>query len=130
MNPISFLSVFCVLLCSEGILCCLLLMVFSVFGVTFLKGTFYECVGTSLSPEKLNLITHPRLVGELSTSELSWLRFDSASCGATTWGAEKLPTSRELCDCLDSNWVEVIPQNFNNVLRGLALLFEISTTEG
>jgi len=113
---------------SEGVVCGLFFMVFSIFGVTFLKGTFYKCVETSLSPEKLNLITHPRLVGGLSATEFSWFRVESASCGAKTWDAEKLPTSRELCDCLGA-WVETIPQNFDNVLRGFALLFEISTTE-
>ncbi len=113
-----------------GVVCGLFFMVFSIFGVTFLKGTFYKCVETSLSPEKLNLITHPRLVGELSATEFSWFHVESANCDANTWDAEKLPTSRELCDCLGAKWVEVIPQNFNNVLRGFALLFEISTTEG
>ena len=114
----------------EGILCVLVLLLFSIFGVTFLKGTFFKCEGIiSLSPEKLNLITYPKLVGELSAAELLWLRVELSTCGAESWDDGKLPTSRELCDCLDAVWIESIPQNFNNVLRGFALLFEISTTE-
>lgn len=109
-------------LCSKGVVCALFFLVFSIFGVTFLKGTFYKCTGSSLTEEELDFITYPRLVGEFTAT---WL----ANCEASTWGAGKLPTSRELCDCLKGDWVQTIPQNFNNVLRGFALLFEISTTE-
>ena len=106
----------------------LLFLVFAVFGVTYLKGTFYRCEG-DFTPEELNLVTYPRLVGEMTFLEHSWLNVGSSKCGAHNWEVRKIPTSRELCDCLDSEWVETIPQNFNNVLRGFALLFEISTTE-
>ena len=112
-----------------GVVCALLFLVFSIFGVTFLKGTFYECRGDSLYPEELHLITYPKLVGEMSSAEVSWLDDGLANCDASTWGAGKIPTSRELCGCLNGEWVETIPQNFNNVLRGFALLFEISSTE-
>jgi len=94
-----------------------------------LKGTFYKCLESSLTPEELNLVTYPRLVGELTSTELSWLDVESSNCGANTWEVGKIPTSRELCACLNGDWVQTIPQNFNNVLRGFALLFEISTTE-
>ena len=107
----------------------LLFLVFSVFGVTFLKGTFYKCLESSLTPEELNLVTYSRLVGELTSTELSWLDVESSNCGANTWEVGKIPTSREICACLNGDWVQTIPQNFNNVLRGFALLFEISTTE-
>ncbi|KAL7543245.1 hypothetical protein ACHAXR_012558 [Thalassiosira sp. AJA248-18] len=109
-----------------GVVCALFFLVFSIFGVTFLKGTFYKCLESALTPEELNLVTYPRLVGELTDTELSWLNVD---CGASTWDVGKLPTSRELCTCLSGEWVETIPQNFNNAVRGVALLFEISTTE-
>lgn len=95
-----------------------------------MKGTFYQCLGdNSLTPEMVNLITYPKLMGEMSARERSWLDAGSMNCGASSWDVAKLPTSRELCDCLNGSWVETIPQNFNNVLRGFALLFEISTTE-
>eukprot|EP00580_Thalassiosira_gravida_P014264 CAMPEP_0201685176 /NCGR_PEP_ID=MMETSP0494-20130426/53021_1 /ASSEMBLY_ACC=CAM_ASM_000839 /TAXON_ID=420259 /ORGANISM="Thalassiosira gravida, Strain GMp14c1" /LENGTH=688 /DNA_ID=CAMNT_0048169005 /DNA_START=668 /DNA_END=2734 /DNA_ORIENTATION=- len=112
-----------------GVVMVLLFLVFSVFGVTFLKGTFYKCLESSLTPEELNLVTYPKLVGQLTSAELSWLDVDSPNCGANTWEVGKTPTSRELCSCLNGDWVETIPQNFNNVLSGFALLFEISTTE-
>ena len=111
-------------------MCALFFLVFSIFGVTFLKGTFYKCDESSLSPEELNLVTNPpRMVGEMTDTEMSWLDIGSASCGASTWSVGKSPTSREICACLNSEWVQTIPQNFNNVLRGFSLLFEISTTE-
>ena len=56
-----------------GVVCALFFLVFSIFGVTFLKGTFYKCAGEALSPEQLNLITYPRLVGEMTDTEVSWL---------------------------------------------------------
>ena len=112
-----------------GVVCALLFLVFSIFGVTYLKGTFFKCVGSSLTEEEMNLITYPKQIGELTSTELSWLD-GLGNCGASEWGAGKLPTSRELCDCMNGDWVETIPQNFNNILNGFALLFEISTTEG
>ena len=110
-----------------GVVCALLFLIFSIFGVTYLKGTFYNCAKTTtmLTPEENTLMTYPKLVGELTTTELSLL---DENC--QQWGASKLPTSREICACLnDSEWVPTIPQNFDNVLNGFALLFEISTTE-
>ncbi|KAL7552270.1 hypothetical protein ACHAWF_016556 [Thalassiosira exigua] len=112
-----------------GVICALFFLVFAIFGVTFLKGTFYKCDEATLTPDELNLVTYPKLVGEMTYTELSWLNDGSTSCGASTWESGKMPTSRELCSCMDSQWVPTIPQNFNNVLRGFALLFEISTTE-
>ena len=113
-----------------GVVCALLFLVFSIFGVTYLKGSFFKCIGSSLTEEEMNLITYPKLVGKLTSTELSWLDDGLDNCGASEWGAGKLPTSRELCGCMNGNWVETIPQNFNNILNGFALLFEISTTEG
>ena len=116
----------CSCCCSSiGVVCGLLFLVFSIFGVTFLNASFYKCQENSLTPEKLNLVTYPKLVKELSSTELSWLE----NCDAASWGTGSLPTSRELCNCLDAEWVQTIPQNFNNVLNGFGLLFEISTTE-
>ena len=115
-----------------GVVCALLFLIFSIFGVTYLKGTFYNCAKTTtmLTPEEITLMTYPKLVGELTTTELSLLDFGLEKCSAAGWGASKLPTSREICACLNgSEWVPTIPQNFDNVLNGFALLFEISTTE-
>ena len=92
-----------------------------------MKGTFYECRGDSLSTEELHLVTYPKLVGEMSSTEMSWLDDGLENCDASIWGAGKIPTSREMCACLHAEWVETIPQNFNNVFKGFALLFEISS---
>ena len=108
-------------------MCGLFFLVFSIFGVTFLKGTFYKCLESTLTDGELSLVNYPKLVGEMTLTEWSWL--DAEQCGADTWAAGKTPTARELCDCLNGEWVSVIPQNFDNVFRGIATLFEISTTE-
>ena len=107
---------------------------FAIFGVTFLKGTFYQCTFDGIETEgMLNLVTYPRPLGELNSTELSWLDYNKTMCRASSWGEDKkIPTSRDMCDCLvqHSEWGQTIPQNFDNVLKGFALLFEISTTEG
>ena len=69
----------------------LFFLVFSVFGVTFLKGTFHKCLESSLTSEELNLVTYPKLVGEMTITEFSWLDADSPNCGASTWKIGKRP---------------------------------------
>lgn len=51
-----------------GVVCALVFFVFSIFGVTFLKGTFYYCRSldegdSELSPGQLDLITYRRCTG-------------------------------------------------------------------
>lgn len=113
----------------KGVVMLLFFLVFGIFGVTFLKGTFYKCNESSLTSEELNLVTYPKVVDEMTPTELSWMDGNSPNCHASDWGAGKLPTSRELCECMNGDWVVTVPQNFNNIARGFALLFEISTTE-
>eukprot|EP00804_Cyclotella_cryptica_P023302 CCRYP_000468-RC/>CCRYP_000468-RC protein AED:0.16 eAED:0.16 QI:0/0.71/0.37/1/0.85/0.75/8/25/1511 len=113
-----------------GLICAVFFLTFAIFGVTFLKGTFYQCNESYLSPEQLQLVTYPVPFGELGVDQVSWLDFDFSGCDAKKWDADHTPTSKDICFCLRSEWVPTIPQNFNNVLRGVALLFEISTTEG
>ena len=46
-------------------------------------------------------------------------------------GSPEKPTSEDLCNCImDNAWGPVVPQNFDNIMNALLLLFEISTTEG
>jgi hypothetical protein len=105
-------------------------LTFSIFGVTFLKGTFYECNESMLTVDQMQLVTHPIPYGHLTSDQMTWLDPNTAGCRIGDWGSDYIPSSRELCICLSSEWEPSIAQNFDNVLRGFALLFEISTTEG
>jgi len=112
----------------------LFFLIFAIFAVNFLKGTFYMCDGEqfrSLADEQVSYITNPIAWGGLNISEQQWFDVGAESCEASTWDMTTIPSSRAVCDCLATGeWIEVIPQNFNNVASAMALLFEISTTEG
>ena len=118
-----------------GVVCALMFFVFSIFGVTFLKGTFNLCRAldagdSALSPGQLDLVTYPSIYGQLKSNELAWLNLDAPGCNASNWSATYRPTSREICECMDDGaWGPSSPVDFDNVIHGLALLFEISTTE-
>ena len=118
-----------------GVVCALVFFVFSIFGVTFLKGTFSYCRAldagdSALSRDQLDLVTYPSIYGQLKSNERAWLNVDAPGCDASNWSATYLPTSREICECMDDGeWVPSSPVDFDNVIHGLGLLFEISTTE-
>jgi voltage-dependent calcium channel L type alpha-1D len=112
-----------------GTICGVLYLTFAIFGVTFLKGTFYQCSEVEITSDQLELITNPVPLRDFADNQLAWLQPDVRECSLKTWSAEYAPTSRELCNCMGSVWEPVIPQNFDNVLRGFSLLLEISTTE-
>uniref|UniRef100_A0A7S2PB29 EF-hand domain-containing protein n=1 Tax=Leptocylindrus danicus TaxID=163516 RepID=A0A7S2PB29_9STRA len=118
-----------------AIICTLFFLIFAIFGVSYLKGTFYACSGPmfdSLSVDQNAYLVDPRKWGDLSTEETAW--FDNANsdtCESASWDIATIPTSEQICNCLaPGEWSEVTPQNFNNVFSAMALLFEISTTEG
>eukprot|EP00957_Ditylum_brightwellii_P030192 2284667-Ditylum_brightwellii.AAC.1 len=117
-----------------AVICGLFFLIFAIFGVTFLKGSFYHCDGEAfqtLSTKQVEYLTNPTKWGDLTDSEQVWFDVGSPGCTASNWDATTVPTSKDVCDCLaPGEWTDVIPQNFNNVLNGIALLFEISTTEG
>ncbi len=117
-----------------GVLCALFFLIFASFGVNFLKGSFYHCTGEGfdkLTTEQSQYLINPFEWGSLSDSQRDWFDVNVTRCEASTWTSSTVPTSRDICDCLVPNgWTLVIPQNFDNVLKGMALLFEISTTEG
>ena len=116
-----------------AIICTLFFFIFAVFGVNYLKGTFYWCNGENfslLSSEKKLLISKPIAWDSLSTEQASWFN-NSAECSFSNLDPFTIPTSKQMCKCLvPGEWTEVIPQNFNHVFNGMGLLFEISTTEG
>ena len=117
-----------------AVLCALFFLIFSSFGVNFLKGTFYHCGGNvfnSLSAEQLKYITRPTEWGKTSAIQKSWFDVAIEGCMVGSWIESTVPTSKAVCDCLaPGEWKLVIPQNFDNVMNGMALLFEIATTEG
>jgi voltage-dependent calcium channel L type alpha-1D len=115
-----------------GILCSLTFVIFSCFGVSFLKGTFYRCGVTapsSFADYEMSIMTYPETINLLSKNERELFRTKHLEC-EYLWYNEDIPTSKEVCLCLGGAWVPVVPQNFDNVLNGITLLFEISTTEG
>ena len=117
-----------------AVLCTLFFLIFSSFGVNFLKGTFYHCEGEnfdSLSTEKTDYLINPNAWGSLNDNQQSWFDVAVEGCEANTWTALTIPTSKDVCDCLTpGEWKPVVPQSFDNVMSGMALLFEIATTEG
>lgn len=113
-----------------GLICGVLFLTFAIFGVTFLKGAFYQCSETLLTLNQMDLITYPSQYGDFDSNQLAWLDATAAGCNLGEWSTDYTPTSKDLCLCLGSEWQPTIPQNFDNALRGFALLFEISTTEG
>lgn len=117
-----------------AVLCAVSFLIFASFGVNFLKGTFYHCTGTSfenLSVEQFKYLGNPFEWSKLTNEQKAWFDTDAPGCGASTWVDSTIPTSKDICDCLaPGGWDLVIPQNFDNILNGMALLFEISTTEG
>ena len=116
-----------------AILCILFYMIFASFGVNFLKGSFHHCNGdtfSSLSNDQISYLTNPREWGSLSALQQKKYLTNTSQCLATDWIPSTIPTSKEICNCLaPGEWINVIPQNFDNILSGMALLFEISTTE-
>lgn len=97
-----------------------------------MKGTFYQCNGSLLSQEQMELVTYPIPFANFTDDQVAWLHQNASECGNNDngWAEDYTPTSKELCLCLNSEWKTTITQNFDNVLRGFSLLFEISTTEG
>lgn len=74
-------------------------------------------------------MTYPKSLAEMSNLELSWLT--ASNCAVGSWlEPNSIPSSKEVCMCLGSTWIPTWPHNFDNIWSGLALLFEMSSTEG
>ena len=117
-----------------AVLCTLFFLIFSSFGVNFLKGCFYHCSGQvfdSLPEEQMEFITNPPQWREVQINQRLWFNAEVLGCGVDYWNETTILKSKDVCDCLaPGEWKLVVPQNFDNVLNGMALLFEIATTEG
>lgn len=112
--------------------CFLVFTIFSIVAVNNLKGMLYSCQGDefdSLSAAQQQLITYPRLWSNLTMDEQDWFDAATASVYANITDSSLL-TSRVLCGFFGAAWHKTIPQDFDNVLRGIQTFFEMTTTEG
>lgn len=126
-----------------ALLCIVFFLVFSLLGVSLLKGSFYHCSGDAfdaLTSLQKRLVENPTSWDQLQ-EQRAWFNANvgwnssplEEHCLVDIWANSPslVPTSKQICDCLaPGHWRPVIPQNFDNVVNGMALLFEISTTEG
>ncbi|KAE9048858.1 hypothetical protein PR002_g169 [Phytophthora rubi] len=125
-----------------GMVCLLLLLIFSIIAVNNLKGRLFACSGDvfdALTTAQQALITNPRAWENLLADEKLWFNettaalYASASVLATAsediHGVDGI-TSRMICGYLNASWERTIPQSFDNVLYALLTFYEISTTEG
>lgn len=92
-----------------------------------MQGTFYECATSDLIAEQVELMTHPKSLAEMSKLEQSWLIAPDCDVGSSL---DTIPSSKQICVCMNATWQQTIPHNFDNIWSAFALLFEISTTEG
>ena len=117
-----------------AICCTLFFFIFAIFGVNFLKGTFYHCDGVNfqlLPISTQNQIINPTEWIQISELDKSLFHLENSECNTDQWDDQYIPTSKEMCQCLcPGEWVKVIPQTFDDVFSAMSLLFEISTTEG
>ena len=109
-------------------------LVFAIFGVNYLKGTFYACNEDTLerlTADQIKYLTYPSPWGDLQDDQKAWFNSSGELCMWKNWTNRYIPSSKEICDCLiPGAWAPVIPQNFDNVLNAMSTLFEIATTEG
>jgi len=125
----------------------IVLLLFGIIGVNLFKGKFHMCDDGDgvLSREQNEFMTWPPMYtpDHLTTysditdpTHLMWL---NASCPPSTMDEKDLMTSKVLCGCMlgegaddDSVWADVVAPrfNFDNILNSMALLFEITSTEG
>jgi len=117
-------------------ICGLFLLIFAIFGISYLKGVFYACQGDdyfALPQEARDLVIYPPSSWEdMSVSEQAY--FNGTTCEGNIVEDSYLEkvTSKYMCECLlgEDAWDETVSQNFNNVGEAMSLLYEISSTEG
>ncbi|GMF17965.1 unnamed protein product [Phytophthora fragariaefolia] len=126
-----------------GMVCLLILLIFSIIAVNNLKGRFFACTGNNfdaLTSAQQALITNPRAWQNLLSEEKQWFNETAAAlyANASLLGATNTEdlqgvdgiTSRMICGYFNASWERTIPQSFDNVLYALLTFYEISTTEG
>lgn len=103
--------------------CLLFLLIFSVIGINYFKGTFSACQGElfdALDVDKVAFLTQP---------PTDWFPQYSTWMGDCHPDGTKL-TSKMVCECWGLEWGSTVPQNFDNIGNAMGALFELSTTEG
>ena len=131
------------------------LAVFAVVGVTYLKGDMRSCQGdhvlavlqSDAGAAYTAILTYPKSWAAMSLAErglfggpgaaaglgnLTCLQWPAAPCcpslaALALTGA--LPTSHNICDCWGGWWHETASMNFDNFGTALVAFFSISTTE-
>jgi len=139
------------------IISCLFLLIFAIFGVNYLKGTFGTCGGCDLidndesgllesflfqwnaQEEHIYFDTTPTPYSKVVDAGMN-NHFEACPALNGTAAAfvadERADTDRifsiEVCDCLcgEDAWGPEPSQNFDNVFQAFALLWEIASTEG
>jgi hypothetical protein len=129
--------------------CMLVLIIFSIFTVSYFKGQLRHCGGPNefiSTPKYYDLLVHPVDWNEMTSEQQSWFGPSSpvpgaptGSCATGAWpngpccpefSVADQPSSRDICVCWGGSWDRVINQQFDNVGTAFVSLFEISTTEG
>eukprot|EP00968_Pinguiococcus_pyrenoidosus_P016025 scaffold1505_cov256-Pinguiococcus_pyrenoidosus.AAC.25 len=120
-------------------ICTLFLLIFAIFGVSYLKGVFYACAGDAffaLPGDARHLVQHPpESWQQLSQAQQAlFSQYGDGRCVGDLGESAFLGrvTSRTICECLlgPGAWRRTVAQNFDNVGNAMALLYEISSTEG
>jgi len=110
-------------------ICGLFFLMFSIFAVSFLKGSLDSCHG-QMDEDRLLLLTFPLPWESLSQTQVSW--FANTTCSNPT-DFPMNPTSHHICNCwFRKAWSSVLqyPSGFNNVLMGFYTFMVISTGSG
>ncbi|DAZ92554.1 TPA: hypothetical protein N0F65_012784 [Lagenidium giganteum] len=113
--------------------CTLIYLMFSIFAVTFLKGTMRTCDSTTLgnlSPDQLSFLTNPPTWNGSSPDQQQW--FAGTPCWEFANGTtpfDSTPSSRYICECWNGTWDLVVYEHFDNVAYAMMTFFEMSTTE-
>jgi len=111
------------------LVCSFCILIFSVFAVSFLKGTFYSCKG-DMTQDQLLLVTFPVSWENLNQSQQEL--FTNTSCSVSEV-YPKNPTSHDICNCWPgTSWSSVLsyPNSFNNVISAFFTLYEMATVSG
>ena len=127
-------------ICNVAVICFLFFLIFAIVGVNQLKGRLYDCAECGddgeFTDEMCGFIQFPQPWESDGTPAV----FNNTVCeglvGASAdyemaGGTMVVQNGGKIsCECLGGSWENVMPLSFDDVGQALALLYEISTTEG
>ncbi|KDO33414.1 hypothetical protein SPRG_02221 [Saprolegnia parasitica CBS 223.65] len=77
--------------------------------------------------ERLDVMSFPRPWSNLTVaSQMALAPYWNRTCHF----GERLPTSKDVCECFNMTWQPVVPQRFDNIALALGSLYELTTMEG